>query len=121
MCERYFSVGWEYEAEAVNFFRQRISPEEYCWVFPHPHFTAKTIGHLADCGARGDMLLVYFPSMPGFFRVFFVGKVANFVRNYYQIWMSPAGDESFFFRGPARNQVFLIEFDLGVQNPLSFV
>ena len=31
MCDRFFSAAWEYECEAVNFFRQQISPEEYRW------------------------------------------------------------------------------------------
>ena len=74
MCKRFFSAAWEYECEAVNFFRQQISPEEFCWVFPHPRLTSKTIGHLADCGARGVMLLICLPSMPGFFRVFHGGE-----------------------------------------------
>ena len=52
MCERFISAAWEYECAAVNFFRQQISPEEVCWVFPHHRLTAKTIGHLADCGAK---------------------------------------------------------------------
>ena len=75
------------------------------------------IDHLADCGARGVMLLVYFPSMPGFFRVFSAGKVENFVRNFFQIFqicLPPVGIESSFFRGLARQQVFLFEFDFGV-------
>ena len=36
-CDRFFSAAWEYECEAVNFFCQKISPEEFCWVFPLPH------------------------------------------------------------------------------------
>ena len=124
MCKRFFSAAWEYECEAVNFFRQQISPDEFCWVFPHPRLTAKTIGHLADCGARGVMLLICLPSMPGFFRVFHGGKVARFVKNFFRIfpsWVPPPGVESSFFRGPARQKVFLIEFDLGVINPLDFI
>ena len=36
MCKRFYSAAWEYECEAVNFFRQRISPEEVCWQTVEP-------------------------------------------------------------------------------------
>ena len=124
MCDRFFSAAWEYECEAVNFCRQQISPEEYCWVFPHPRLTSKTIGRLADCGARAVMLLIYLPSLPGFFPVFSAGKVARIVRRFFRIfpsWESPPGIESSFFRGPARQKVFIVEFNFGVTNPMDFV
>ena len=69
------------------------------------------------------MLLVYFPYMLGFFRVFYADKVANFVRNFYRIfpsWDSPECMESSSFRGPASQEVF-IEFDFGVANTLALV
>ena len=117
-------AAWEYEALAVNFFCQKISPEEFRWLFPHSRLTAKEIDHLADCGARGVMLLVLVPPMPGFFRVFSAGKVASFIRNFYRIflsWESPEGIERSFLRGPARQKVFIIEFDFRVANPLALV
>ena len=67
------------------------------------------------------MLLVYFPYMIDFFRVFYAGKVANFARNFFRIfpsWDSPEGMESSSFRGPASQEVF-IKFDFGVANILA--
>ena len=36
VCKRFFSLAYEPEAEAQDFFQQRISRREFCWYFP-PH------------------------------------------------------------------------------------
>ena len=117
---RYYSAAYELEALGVNFFRQTIAKEEFCWVFPHPRLMSKVLDHLNDQGARGVLLLICIPSLVAFSRVFAAGKTARFVKAYEEVfptWQGPEEVASCFFKGRARQRVYLIQFDFDLVNP----
>ena len=117
---RYFSAAFELEALGIDFFKQHISKEEFCWVFPHPRLMSKVLNHLADQGARGILLLVCLPSSVAFSRVFAAGKTARFVKaceEVFPTWQGPEEVASCFFKGRARQRVYLIQFDFNLVNP----
>ena len=91
----------------VNFFRQTIAKEEFCWVFPHPRLMSKVLDHLDDQGARGVLLLICVPSLVAYSRVFAAGKTARFVKAYEKV----AGS---FIIGRARQRVYLVQFDFNI-------
>ena len=81
--------------------------------------------HLLDhrSRARGIMLLIYLPSQPGFYQVFYAGKVTRFVKDFYQIfptWIAAESVKSSLFKRPARQVLFIVEFVFGVTDTLSF-
>ena len=107
------------EAEAINFFRQELSNEEFYWCFPHPRHTSAMIGHLNDFKARSVFLLICLPSQVAMFRVFRADKTARFVQDITWIkptWRCGKDVKSGFFRGVARQNVCLVKFDFGVEN-----
>ena len=123
VCERYFSAAFELEAAGTNFFRQEISSDDFVWCFPHPRHASAMIGHLNDQKARGVFLLVCIPSQVAMARVFRAGKTANFVRDITLIkptWVCGEDVKSTFFKGKARQNVCLVEFDFDVVNALAF-
>ena len=82
------------------------------------------IGHLNEYQERGVFLLVCMPSQVAMSRVFRAGRTARFVQDI--TWINPTWDcgkdvKSGFFRGPARQNLCLVEFDFGVEDALSFV
>ena len=119
ICERYFSPAYELEAVGTNFFRQTIAREEFCWVFPHPRLLNNVLNHLDDQSARGVLLLICVPSLLAYFRVFAAGKTARFVEAYEEVfptWQGPEEVASTFFKGKARQRVFLVQFDFSKDN-----
>ena len=117
---RYFAAAFELEALGIDFFKQYISKEEFCWVFPHPRLMSKVLDHLADQGSRGILLLICLPSSVAFSRVFAAGKTARFVKAYEEVfptWQGPEEVASSFFKGRARQRVYLIQFDFNLVNP----
>ena len=95
----------------MNFFRQTIAKEEFCWVFPHPRLMSRMLDHLNDQGARGVLLLICLPSLVAFSRVFAAGKTARFVKAYEEVASS-------FFKGRARQRVYLVQFDFSIEDAL---
>ena len=105
----------------VNFFRQTIAREEFCLVFPDPRLLNNVLNHLDDQGARGVLLLICVPSLIAYSRVFAAGKTARFVEAYEEVfptWQGPEEVASTFFKGKARQRVFLVQFDFSKDNAL---
>ena len=122
-CKRYFSAAYKIEAVATNFSRQELSSDEFYWCFPHPCYTSAMIGHLHEFQARGVFLLVCLPSQVAMSTVFRADKTTRFVQDITWIkptWRCGKGVKSCFFRGVARQNVCLVEFDFGMENALSF-
>ena len=118
---RYYAAAFELEALGTDFFKQCISKEEYCWVFPHPRLMSKVLDHLSDQGARGILLLICLPSLVALSRVFAAGKTARFVKAYEEVfltWKGPEEVASTFFKGKATQRVFLVQFDFSKDNAL---
>ena len=81
------------------------------------------IGHLNDFKARGVFLLICSPSQVAMSRVFRADKTARFIQDITWIkptWKCGKDVKSGSFRGPARQNICLVEFDFGVKDALSF-
>ena len=103
----------------MNFFRQTIAKEEFCWMFPHPRIMSNVLNHLDDQGARGVLLLICVPSLVAFSRVLSAGNTARFVKAYEEVfptWQGPEEVASTFFKGKARQRVYLVQFDFSMDN-----
>ena len=53
---RYFSAAWECESLGQNFFKQRISRQDFCWFFPPPRLFWPAYIHLQNEKAKGVMI-----------------------------------------------------------------
>ena len=120
----YFSSAYKLEAAGTNFFRQTIAREKFCWVFPHPRLLNNVLDHLDDQSARGVLLLICIPSLLAFSRVFAAGKTARFVtacEEVFPTWQGPEEVASTFFKGKARQRVYLVQFDFSVEDAFKMV
>ena len=77
----YFLAAYELEAEAINFFRQELSREDFLWCFPHRRHASAMIGHLNDFQARGVFLLICLPSQVAMSRVFRADRSARLIKD----------------------------------------
>ena len=83
-------------------------------MFPHPRLLNDVLIHLEDQSARGVLLLICVPSLLAFSRVFAAGMTARFVEAYEEVfptWQGPEEVASTYFKGKARQRVYLVQFD----------
>ena len=117
-------AAYELEVVAINFFRQELSRDHFLWCFLHPRHTSAMIGHLNNFQARGVFLLICLPSQVAMSRVFRAYRTARFFKDITWIkptWKCGKNVKSNFFRGVARQNMCLVEFDFGVERALSFI
>ena len=64
ITKKYFSAAFECESAEQNFFKQKISPAEFCLFFPPPRLFWPAFIHLASEKARGVGVFALWFALP---------------------------------------------------------